>query len=223
MRLTALPPAGDTSLHRLKREQRGDTLSPASLRTDLGVADGEKLPDVSVVPVADLITLSRYSTPPGMFVDLAPLHVLTETSLATIGAEVGHDLDVRRFRPNVLLALDDCEEELPEALWVGTDLRIGPATLDVTMPTLRCVVPSRAQPGFEVDRSVTRAVAGRAQKFLGVYAGVVAGGAVRVGDPVDLRRRKKGRGRQVLGGTAQRTKRVVVGLARAAEKGSRRT
>ena len=54
---------------------------------------------------------------------------------------------------------------------------LGEAVLDVMMPTIRCVVPSRAQPGFEVDRRITKAVAVRAQRCLGVYCGVDSGGS----------------------------------------------
>jgi uncharacterized protein YcbX len=122
-----------------------------------------------------------------MFVDLAPVHVLSQTSLATIGAEIGSDLDARRFRPNVLLALDDSEEDLPESRWTGAHLTLGEVVLDVTMPTVRCVVPSRAQPGFEVNRQVTRAVATRAERCLGVYCWVESGGRVRIGDQVAVR------------------------------------
>ena len=81
VRLTALPPADDTSLHRLSRQERSD-MSAASLRTDFGVAEDEKLPDVSMFRMSDLATFARYSTPPGMFVDLAPVHVMSQTSLA---------------------------------------------------------------------------------------------------------------------------------------------
>ena len=64
-------------------------MSPASLRAAFGVSEGEKLPDFSMMRISDLVTFARYSTPPGMFVDLAPVHVLTKTSLATIGSEIG--------------------------------------------------------------------------------------------------------------------------------------
>jgi uncharacterized protein len=168
VRLTALPPAEDTSLHRLSREERSDTMSPAFLRAAFGVSDDEKLPDLSMVRVSDLVNFARYSTPPGMFVDLAPVHVLSQTSLATIGTEIGSDLDARRFRPNVLLALDNPDDGLPESHWTGARLVLGEAVLDVMMPTVRCVVPSRAQPGFEVDRRITKAVAVRAQRCLGM-------------------------------------------------------
>ena len=216
VKLTALPPPDDTSLHRLHRDHQTDGLSSASMRADFGVAEGEKLPDFSMIPMADLLTLGRYSTPPGMFVDLAPVHVLTKTSLATIGAEIGDELDVRRFRPNVLVALDNPDDELPESQWVGGRLAIGGVVLDVAMPTIRCVVPSRAQPGLEVNRQITRAVAARAQRCLGVYCGVNSGGSVRVGDDVALQSVDMPRTRKLLGDAARRTKRLALGLATAA-------
>jgi MOSC domain-containing protein len=211
VRLTALPPAEDTSLHRLSREGRADTMSPAYLRTAFGVSDDEKLPDLSMFGISDMVTFARYSTPPGMFVDLAPLHVLTRTSLATIGAEVGEDLDVRRFRPNILLALEDPDDGLPESHWTGGHLTLGDAVLHVTMPTVRCVVPNRAQPGFEVNRQVTRAVAGRAQRCLGVYCWVKKGGRVTIGDDVGVRPATAPR--RILVDAARRAKRFTFGLA----------
>jgi MOSC domain-containing protein len=211
VRLTALPQAEDTTLHRLSREERSDTMSPAFLRAAFGVSDDEKLPDLSMVRVSDLVNFARYSTPPGMFVDLAPVHVLSQTSLATIGTEIGSDLDARRFRPNVLLALDNPDDGLPESHWTGARLVLGEAVLDVMMPTVRCVVPSRAQPGFEVDRRITKAVAVRAQRCLGVYCGVESGGMVRVGDDVAVR--PANMGRKVFADAARRTKRVAFGLA----------
>jgi uncharacterized protein YcbX len=208
VRLTALPPADDTSLQRLSRQERSG-ISMASMRKDLGVTDDEKFPDVSMLRVADLLNQVRYSTPPGTFVDLAPVHVLSETSLATISAEVGTDLDVRRFRPNVILALENPEDELPESHWTGAHLLVGGTVLDVLMPTIRCVVPSRAQPGFEVDRRVTRAVATRAQRCLGVYCDVESAGTVKVGDDVAVRAQKQG----PLSDAGRRAKRLVLGVA----------
>jgi hypothetical protein len=210
VRLTSLPPAEDTSLHKLNREQRTDTMTPASVRAAFGVSDDEKLPDLSVFRVSDLVGFARYSTPPGTFVDQAPVHMLSQTSLATIGAEIGSDVDVRRFRPNVLLALDNPDDDLPESNWTGSRVLIGEAVLDVVMPTIRCVVPSRAQPGFEVDRRITKAVAVRAQRHLGVYCAVDSAGVVRVGDDIAIR--PAAAGRKMLGSAARRTKRLTFGL-----------
>jgi uncharacterized protein len=213
VRLTALPAADDTSLHRLSRQERSD-MSAASLRTDFGIAEDEKLPDVSMFRMSDLATFARYSTPPGMFVDLAPIHVMSQTSLATIGAEIGGDIDARRFRPNVLLALDDPDDDLPESHWTGAHLTVGGVVLDVLMPTIRCVVPSRAQPGFDVDRRITKAVAVKAQRCLGIYCSVNSNGPLRVGDDVALRRATAPR--QLLSDAARRTKRLALGAVTAA-------
>lgn len=213
MRLTALPPADDTRLHRLSKHER-ENASIAALRRDFGIADGERFPDVSMFRMADLATFSRYSTPPGMFVDLAPVHVMSQTSLATIGVEIGADVDVRRFRPNILLAVDDPADGLPESHWTGGRLGLGGAVLEVTMPTIRCVVPSRGQPGLEVDRRITRAVAGRAQRCLGVYCWVAADGSVATGDPVDLR--AAAGPKRMFADVTRRAKRVTFGLATAA-------
>lgn len=211
MRLTALPPAEDTSLHRLSKHER-ENMSIAALRNDFGVTDAEAFPDVSMFRMVDLATLSRFSTPPGTFVDLAPVHVLTQASLATIGAEVGGDpLDVRRFRPNVLLAVDDADGGLPESRWMGGHLTVGGAVLEVTMPTIRCVVPSRAQPGLDVDRRITKAVAGRAQRCLGSYCWVVTGGTVGIGDGADLR--SAATPKRMLADATRRAKRIAFGLA----------
>jgi uncharacterized protein YcbX len=212
VRLTALPPADDTSLHKLSRDER-ENMSTAALRKDFGITDDEKFPDMSMFRVTDLATLSRYSTPPGMFVDLAPVHVMTTASLETIGAELGgDDVDVRRFRPNILLALTDSNDGLPESQWTGGRLSVGGAVLEVTMPTIRCVVPSRAQPGIEVDRRITKAVASRAGRCLGSYCWVTSGGVVNVGDEATLQEGKH----RALAGAARRTKRLAFGAVTSA-------
>ncbi|AXK77818.1 MULTISPECIES: MOSC domain-containing protein [Mycobacteriaceae] len=186
VRLTALPPVGDTSAHRMKMVDSLDNYRPEQVRKDFGLADGEPLPDTSVFPAKDIITLARYSTPPGTFVDLAPLHLMSTASLRnlTVGAEV---LDVRRFRPNVLIDLAGKERSFPESDWVGGELSIGSARLKVTMPTIRCVVPTRPQPGIELDRTITRALAERTDRFLGVYIDVRTPGVLSVGDEVRVR------------------------------------
>lgn len=213
VRLTALPPADDTSLHRLSRASRAHT-SIATVRSDLGITEGEKLPDFSMMRMADLATQARYSTPPGSFLDAAPVHVLSKTSIATVGAELGAELDVRRFRPNILLTLDNPDDDLPESQWLGARLTLGGVVLDVTNPTIRCVVPSRAQPGIDVDRRITRAVAERAGRCLGVYCWVGTAGTVRVGDAVTVGSVPVPR--RLLAGAARRAKRFSFGLATAA-------
>ena len=48
------------------------------------------------------------------------------------------------------------------------------------------MIPTRPQPGIDLDRSITRLLAERTDRFLGVYADVARPGTVRVGDVVQV-------------------------------------
>ncbi len=156
-----------------------------------------------------------------MFTDLAPVHLLTTQAVravATAAAEEGETgtdeqgpggLDPRRFRPTALVELTgrDPDAAYPERAWVGGRVRLGhEAVLPVTMPTVRCVVPTREQPGLTRRREVGRAVAATNDRFLGVYADVARPGTVRVGDEVHVEHEDPGAGRAAL----QLVRRVVL-------------
>ena len=191
VRLTPLPGRGD------RRAHRAGTLTPSVVARDLGIGRDDRLPGRRPMPLGSLLTLARYSTPPGAFHDVRPVHVLSTRTLATLaGAAPAAAVDVRRFRPTVVLELDDdalaallpdADPGLPEHAWTGAALHLGGVRLDVVSPTVRCVVPSRPQPGLDRDVAVTRAVARRADRFCGAYADVAAAGRVAVGDEVRLR------------------------------------
>jgi uncharacterized protein len=180
--LVALPPRGDTSRHRLSPRQARATFSAAMLRADFGLVESETL-DGSAFTPKQLLGAARFATPPGTFVDLSPVHLLSVASLTSLAGQNG-PYDVRRFRPNVLVDVDESEAEFPEAAWVGADVRIGSALLRVTIPTIRCVVPTRPQPGLDLDRGLTRRLVERTDRFLGVYADVTRAGVLHVGDVV---------------------------------------
>lgn len=186
VRLTALPPPDDTTAHRLSVAQTRATYAPSVVRSDFGLLDSEALPDTSVFTAKQILTLARFATPPGSFVDISPLHLMSATSLTSLSAG-DEPYDVRRFRPNVLVELTQPDAEFPEAGWVGADVQIGTATVKVTVPTIRCVVPTRPQPGLALERGLTRRLAEHTDRFLGVYADVSTAGVVRVGDVVLVR------------------------------------
>jgi len=186
MRLVALPPVEDTSQHRMSMSDSLDNFRASQVRKDFGLDDVEDLPDTSVFSTKDIITLARFSTPPGTFVDLAPVHLLSSTSLASLSA-AAEPYDVRRFRPNVLVDVNRPDGPYPESSWVGGNVEIGSVALRVTIPTIRCVVATRSQPGLDVDRGITRQLADRTNRFLGVYADVTRPGLIKVGDVVSVR------------------------------------
>lgn len=129
--------------------------------------------------------------------DLAAMHVMSTSTLATLGAEYPEgDWDVRRFRPNILFDDGDEAGAYGEDEWVGSDLLIGGRTrIHIVAPTVRCIMPTLAQPGLERDHGILRTMAkanvrelGPLGKFAcaGAYAEVVTPGPVRVGDTVDV-------------------------------------
>ena len=128
--------------------------------------------------------LFDWTGPPGTWVDLADSHWVTTTSLATIAGEhPDGSWDVRRFRPTGLIAADgDPERGHPEEGWPAFE--VGDARVEVLMPTMRCSMPSRAQPGLDRDKAIGTTIRDANSNNLGVYASVTRSGTVRVGDSV---------------------------------------
>ena len=61
---------------------------------------------------------------------------------------------------------------------------LGEVQVEVLMPTMRCSMPSRAQPGLERDKAIGTTIRDANSNNLGVYARVTRSGTVRVGDSV---------------------------------------
>lgn len=180
VRLRALPPIAD------RKSYRGAMATQSDLRTIFGLSPDDPLPDLSMFPVRKLAEISRYATPVGTYVDAYPLHLLTEQSLATMASYApGSTFDLRRFRPTILIDWPD-DTEQPELGWCGGILHAGSARLAPQIPTVRCVMPSHAQPGLDRDPAITRTVAAHARRCLGVYGTVAGSGRVTEGDVVRL-------------------------------------
>ena len=167
-----------------RKAYRGIFANQADLRQQFAIPDGEPLPDFSMFPVSKLAELARYATPVGMFADAYPVHLLTTASLATLAEHTpAADFDVRRFRPSMVIDTGDATDLL-EFGWCGGTVEAGAAAFSPEIPTIRCSMPTRAQPGLESDPDVLRAMRARSDRCLGVYADVARGGRVAVGDKV---------------------------------------
>jgi uncharacterized protein YcbX len=126
----------------------------------------------------------EWPTPPGSFVDLAPIHLLTTASLRA-AARLHPDgaWAVERFRPGVVVDVDDAEGFVEDD-WVGGRVRLGPVELEVSMPTIRCPMPTRAQRDLPRDLDIVKTLNREHDGNLGVYGTVVTPGVVSVGDTV---------------------------------------
>jgi len=179
--LTPLHPANDLAWYaRGAMPEGADPL--AVLRQLLGMEDDDPIPDLSGLPQE----LQGFSTPPGTYFDCFPIHIMTTSSLSTLAAAGGgDDVDVRRFRPNVLIDTGDAEGLL-EVDWTGRKLRLGEVVIELQTTTVRCSVPAHAQRDFGSSRAVGRALIENTKQHLGSYCNVLEGGTVKLGDEVEL-------------------------------------
>jgi uncharacterized protein YcbX len=115
--------------------------------------------------------------------DAGPVSLTTTGSLRALGGLLGDDRppDVRRFRKNVVIDLD---EPWAEESWVGREITVGAVRLRITKRIERCVMVGLPQPGLPADARVLRTLTDRRDVCFGVYADVVAPGRVRLGDSV---------------------------------------
>jgi len=127
----------------------------------------------------------EWTMPPGRFVDAMPILLLTSASLRA-GADLYADgaWDVRRFRPNIFVDVDD--EGWVEDAWCGRVVRIGDVELLPQQGCVRCTMVTRHQPGLARDLDIYKTVARHHGGTMGVWSTVQTPGTIRVGDAVEV-------------------------------------
>jgi uncharacterized protein len=112
--------------------------------------------------------------------DFPSVSILSLASLRDLSARMGQDLSIHRWRGNLWL---DGAEAWAEEAWVGKQLRIGNAVLQVRERITRCKATT-ADP--DTGRVTADTLGGLQSNFghtdFGVYAVVINGGTLRVGD-----------------------------------------
>jgi uncharacterized protein YcbX len=110
---------------------------------------------------------------------------LTDASLKKLQALAPNSMiDVRRFRPNFLIAT--AKEEFVETTWPGKTLRLGEVTVKMTLECPRCVMTTLDFDDLPKDPMIMRTLVREAGQKLGVYATIAVPGVVHVGDVVEL-------------------------------------
>jgi uncharacterized protein len=118
------------------------------------------------------------------FADGFPLLVVNRASLVAVGAALGEGVDVRRFRPNVVIAgATAWAEDEWRALTVG-----GALTLRTPKPCARCTIPGVDPDSAALTKEPLRTLARLRTRDHQVWFGINAipdgEGTLRVGDPV---------------------------------------
>jgi uncharacterized protein YcbX len=110
--------------------------------------------------------------------------VTTQATLDAVSRALGRPLDLRRFRTNIHLELDDAP--YAEERWEGRCLQVGDTVLELLHPCPRCVIPTRDPETTarypDLLRWLTRERAG----LFGINARATGPGRVAVGDRVTL-------------------------------------
>lgn len=138
---------------------------------------------VSILPLAgeaadrgtDPVAQARY--------DKAPVHLLTTASLARLKAlHPRGDPDPRRFRPNIVVDMDEVDGRFPETEWIGRRIAVGEVELTIADPTRRCGFTMQAQEGLDHDPEILRQLVRHNAHNIGVYCRVDRPGQVRRGE-----------------------------------------
>ena len=146
----------------------------------------EYWPDMDGLDYRDTVT--DFDLPEGTFFDLAVVHVLTTATLDRLRELYPQGrFEVRRFRPNIVIAPPSSAAGFVENDWVDRTLAIGDEVrLRVTGPCPRCVMTTLPQGDLPKDPGILRASAQHNSANVGVYASVEQGGRVTRGDSAKL-------------------------------------
>jgi uncharacterized protein len=170
--------------------------APEDLPTHIATPDGEHLPVFGEDLAKEIgrrhgASVQMMHLRHGIF-DEASVSVIASATVREIGRLTGRTLDVRRFRPNVVVRLLR-SVAFQEDEWLGGVLSFGDGedtpAIAVTMRDFRCSMvnldPDSATPAPEVMKAVVRAN----QNNAGVYGAVTRIGQLAVGQSVLLGRR----------------------------------
>ena len=175
--------------HRREDGAQGDL--PTHIRTP----DGSEMPVFGEDLAAEVGR--RYGAPVQMMqlnhgiFDEGSISVIAVDTVREIGRLAGLSLDVRRFRPNVVVRL---RRPLPfqEDEWLGGVLSFGEGddapAITVTMRDVRCSMVNLDPDSAHAAPDVMKAVVRANQNTAGIYGAVTRTGRLAVGQTVRLRR-----------------------------------
>lgn len=183
-RLAALTTRWDDATTTLTIERDGRKVASANIGTPIGrtrLSDflaaylkDEVRGTPKVIDGGDSVVFSDHDEP--------VVALLNASSLADLERVAGRPLDMRRFRGNVTVSGPAAWAEFS---WIGQEISIGSTRLWVKEKIGRCTATSVDLDTGAVDINVPLTLKkGFGHSCFGVYARVIEGGEIRLGDPV---------------------------------------
>ena len=114
------------------------------------------------------------------------LLITSEASRAALSAELGRDLDLRRFRPNFHLELDGAAP-WAEHGWEGGTMRFaGGVVVRLLHPCERCAIPTRDPDTQQKSPELLRHLARQHDTLFGINARVLQSGRIAAGETITI-------------------------------------
>lgn len=124
----------------------------------------------------------------GIF-DEAQISVINLATILAIERESGRPLDLRRFRPNIVIETDS-DEPFAEDNWLGKSLHFGAEAdspvVSITMRDMRCVMLNLDPETAEADATVMKAAVRLHANYAGAYGTVIRTGELSIDQQVYL-------------------------------------
>lgn len=172
---------------------RQENADPAELPTHVRTPDGKEMEVFSAELAAEIGR--RHGAPVEMMhlrngiFDDASVSVIAAETVREIGRLRGSGLDVRRFRPNIVVRLRR-PNPFQEDNWVGGVLVFGEPgegpSVSVTTRDLRCSMVNLDPDSGRSDPEVMKTIVRANQNYAGIYGTVIRTGRMAIGQPVHL-------------------------------------
>ncbi len=175
----------DEITNRLTFEAPGELHGEGKMDTDEGrsaiaggIAKHLGLDDSGTPTLKEAKDIGYFDTTDG------PISLLNMESVRAVEKLLSKKLDPLRFRMNLIL---EGVEAWAETNWVGKQIKIGEAVLEITKETGRCIATHINPSTGDVDIKVMHALKDHfGHTKMGIYAKVVKGGKINTGDSLAI-------------------------------------
>jgi len=121
--------------------------------------------------------------------DSMDISLISQASIHAVSVQVGHELEVQRFRPNFVVETFD-GKPYPEDRWVGELLVFGDrdnsARIRANRKDIRCMVVNLDLKTAQQDPAILKEIVRSRKNLLGIYGTIERPGTVRVGDVIRM-------------------------------------